>query len=312
MPTRFITVAVAFALTAMAGGAPSEARAQARAAQSYAVPPEPYGEPPIPPHSEGEPVTTPGGGYCYGSAHPVDTRAAAGPPWHESAGPHTHYYAPFDLRLYAFRDGCYYFIGDPQDFGYSGAVYSYYGAHPVLDTYGGGWCFMIGGHHHPWGPWSAHFTVIGPWYYWHGPYDDPFFWSYWPYYSFYYRSYYPRYYGDGRWRRGRDVHVAPPISRVPLPSAGARGGTWRATPPTSGAGAAPGVARPISPYGAVPPWGGTLSGNPGARGAPTPVPPESVAPSPGGVRTGVRPIGGGHHPAPSSGGGGGIVRGWQR
>jgi hypothetical protein len=96
-----------------------------------------------------------------------------------------HAYPPVDLRLFELRDGCYYFVGDPHDFGYAGPTFSYYGAHPILDEYGGGWCFMIGPHTHLWRPWSPHFALVGSWYYWKGPYD-PFFWAYWPYYSFYY------------------------------------------------------------------------------------------------------------------------------
>src|SRR5262249_39633162 len=131
----------------------------------------------------------------------------------------------------------YYFIGDPRDFGYTGQVYSYYGAHPILEAYGGGWCFMIGPHYHWWRPWSPYFTVVGPWYYWYGPYD-PFFWAYWPYYSFYYRSYYPSYRAGGRFYR--TWRAAPPITRVPpstwrgSPTGGAApSGGWRGTPPAS-------------------------------------------------------------------------------
>ena len=127
-----------------------------------------------------------------------------------------HAYPPLDLRLFELRDGCYYFVGDPRDFGYAGPTYSYYGAHPILDEYGGGWCFMIGPHTHLWRPWSPNFALVGPWYYWEGPYD-PFFWAYWPYYSFYYRSYYPRYYVGGRFYHG-GYATAPPIQRVPPPS----------------------------------------------------------------------------------------------
>ena len=104
------------------------------------------------------------------------TASAARTPRRAAAGkrcrtPHTHDYAPFDLRLFAFREGCYYFVGDPRDFGYTGQTYSYYGAHPIHDHYGGGWCFMVGGHYHWWRPWSPYFTVVGPWYYWYGPYS---------------------------------------------------------------------------------------------------------------------------------------------
>jgi hypothetical protein len=206
-----------------------------------AVPPE-YGPPPataadtdpspppIPPNAEGPAFSVPGGGYCYYGPHPVDTRISAGEPWDDTPGAHMHAYPPLDLRLFELRDGCYYFVGDPQDFGYAGQTYSYYGAHPILDAYGGGWCFMIGPHRHLWRPWSPHFTLVGPWYYWEGPYD-PFFWAYWPYYSFYYRSYYPRYYVGGRFYHG-GYGVAPPIHRVPPPShvvgsPGAGSSGWR-------------------------------------------------------------------------------------
>src|SRR5687768_3781287 len=73
----------------------------------------PYPEqPPIPPHTEGVPhPATGGGGYCYGGPHPVDTRAVGGPAFDDSQGAHIHEYPPIDLRLFTFRDGCYYFIG---------------------------------------------------------------------------------------------------------------------------------------------------------------------------------------------------------
>ena len=189
---------------------------------------------PVPPAVEQPAVASAGGLYCYNGPHPVDTRVAAGAPWDETQGAHSHTYPPFDLRLYSFKDGCYYFIGDPKDFGYSGATYSYYGAHPVLDHYGGGWCFMVGGHAHWWRPWSPYFVVAGPWFYWHGPYDA-YFWSYWPYYATYYGHYYPRYYGGGSWRRGaaaayggRGWTAAPPIGAMPPPGPA---GIARAGPP---------------------------------------------------------------------------------
>jgi hypothetical protein len=200
-----------------AGGAPTEAEV----AGSVAVP--------IPPHAEGQAVPYLGSSYCYVGPHPIDTRVAAGPSWHEASDQHTHTYAPVDLRLFAFKDGCYHFVSDPRDFGYAGPTYSYYGAHPVLPDYGGGWCFMMGGHGHFWRPWSHHFTVVGPWFYWQGPYD-PYFWSYWPYYSFYYRSYYPRYYAGGRFGRDRSFHVAPRITRVPPAPAHAPGSSWSSSP----------------------------------------------------------------------------------
>lgn len=200
------------------------------------------GSPLIPPGVENAPYATAEGGYCYEGPHPADTRVVPGPSWDPTAGRHIRSYPPIDTRLFAYRDGCYYFTGDPRDFGYAGQTYAYYGAHPLLPTYGGGWCFMMGGHAHLWSPWSPYFTVVGPWYYWRGAYD-PFFWSYWPYYSFYYRSYYPHYYGGGRFYRGGGYRVAPPIHRVPASA-------WRgAAPghgPTHGHGFGDGVGAPIT------------------------------------------------------------------
>jgi hypothetical protein len=231
---------------------------------SYGGPAEGQGqEPPIPPYVEGQPIAAQGGGYCYVGPHPVDTRVVPGPSFEEVQGQNIRPYAPVDLRLFSYRDGCYYFIGDPRDFGYVGQSYSYYGAHPVLDTYGGGWCFMMGGHYHMWAPWSPYFTVVGPWYYWYGAYD-PFFWSYWPYYSFYYRSYYPNYYGGGRFYRGGGYRAAPPISRVPPTawrgSSSGAGGGFRGTPPTSASAAAGSGWRGTPPTAASPAGGAGLRG----------------------------------------------------
>ena len=274
----------------------------------------------IPPQRRrARPVQVAGGGYCYGGPHP-----APGGGWEAITTPHTHNYAPFDLRLFSQHEGCYYFIGDPRDFGYTGQVYNYYGAHPIADAYGGGWCFMVGGHYHWWRPWSPYFTVVGPWFYWDGAYD-PFFWSYWPYYSFYYRSYYPSYYAGGRYYRN-GYRVAPPITRVPptgwrgTPPGGrwrdrwrrdAAGG-WRGTPPGDAELAAalrrsrgrrlarrarwrsaPGTARPAVPGAEVrrPPGGGLAR-----RRAAAP----AVAPSGGGWHGGA-PSGGGWHGAAAAG-----------
>lgn len=214
----------------------------------------------VPPNAEGIPYPAEKGGYCYVGGHPVDTRVVPGPAWDPTEGEHVRSYPPVDMRLFSLHDGCYYFIGDPRDFGYGGATYAYYGAHPVLDSFGGGWCFMMGGHTHLWRPWSPDFTVVGSWNYWRGPYD-PFFWTYWPYYSVYYRSYYPHYYGGGRFYRGGSHQVAPPIRGIPastwrsqVPGRGAP--VVRGTPPpqmyrpSGAAGPAPGV--PNRAYGAPP------------------------------------------------------------
>ncbi len=247
-------------------------------AQAEAPPPQdpsPAGGPdapqgqdyPIPPAVQGPAVPVAGGGYCFGGPHP-----APGGGWEATQSPHVHTYAPFDLRLFSYRQGCYYFIGDPRDFGYTGETFSYYGAHPIADVYGGGWCFMVGPHTHWWRPWSPNFTVVGPWYYWNGPYD-PFFWAYWPFYSFYYRSYYPSFYAGGRFYRG-GFRPAPLITRVP-PSAGAG---WRAGAPAAGV------------------WRGGAAG--GWRGAP-PGAGYRAAPAPGGGWHGVTP----GYAAPRGGGG---------
>jgi hypothetical protein len=249
---------------------------------AYGVPAGEGQEPPIPPYVEGQPIAVQGGGYCYVGPHPVDTRVVPGPAFEYAQGQNIRPYPPVDLRLFSYRQGCYYFIGDPRDFGYGGQVYSYYGAHPVLDVYGGGWCFMMGGHNHLWQPWSPYFTVVGPWNYWYGPYD-PFFWSYWPYYSFYYRSYYPSYYAGGRYYRGGGYRAAPPISRVPATAwrgspPGSAGGGFRGTPPTGAAATgawrgapATGWAASTAPFrSTVPSTGsGFRGGSPSPTGSPS-------------------------------------------
>jgi hypothetical protein len=229
-----------------------------------------YGTTLIPPNVEGDPYASAAGAYCYVGPHPVDTRVMPGSSWDDTQGQHLRSYPPIDMRLFAFRDGCYYFTGDPRDFGYAGQTYAYYGAHPILDVYGGGWCFMMGAHTHVWAPWSPNFTVVGPWYYWHGPYD-PFFWAYWPYYSFYYRSYYPRYYSGGRFYRGGGGRVAPAIRALPArASAPVRG----AAPTQMYRGSAP--ATPARGYPTAP-----------SRPMYTPAP-RTFAPAPGGGGLGNR------------------------
>jgi hypothetical protein len=261
---------------------PSAPPAQAEPAAAPAAEGTYEGSTLIPPDVEGDPHAAATGSYCFSGPHPVDTRVSHGTSWDETTGQHLHPYPPLDLRLFTFHEGCYYFIGDPRDFGYSGRTYSYYGAHPVQDVYGGGWCFMMGGHYHMWGPWSPHFTVVGPWYYWHGPYD-PFFWTYWPYYSHYYRVYYPHYYGGGRFYRG-GFQVAPPIRSVPNPN-------WR--PGAGRGGPSAGNRTPL----VAPP----VRGTPTLRGtaAPPTMPAPQTAPfqrgvpspSPGASRTGAMPHG---------------------
>ncbi len=256
----------------------------------------PEGSSLIPPNVEGDPYAVPGGGYCYVGPHPVDTRVQPGYAWDPTEGQHIRAYPPVDMRLFSLADGCYYFTGDPRDFGYEGQTYPYYGAHPILAEYGGGWCFMMGGHSHLWRPWSPYFTVVGSWNYWQGPYD-PFFWAYWPYFSFYYRSYYPHYYGGGRFYRGGGYRVAPPIRSVPA-SAWRGAGPGRAAPVVRGAPPTQMYrSAPASPTGTYPGWGraggaapsmspgarppGTGSSLPAAPRSSSPAAPRSFSPSPG-------------------------------
>ena len=133
---------VGAAPAAVAAPAPLAAAPAAAAPQqpAAAVPAAAAEDHAIPSHLEAPAVQATGGGYCFGGPHP-----APGGGWEAVQTPHTHNYAPFDLRLFSYRDGCYYFVGDPRDFGYTGQLYSYYGAHPVAHSYGGGWCFMVGG-----------------------------------------------------------------------------------------------------------------------------------------------------------------------
>jgi len=176
----------------------SAAGAQVHAADAGTAPAEvtPCNAP-VPAHAEGPPIELPNGGYCYQGPHPVDTTAAAGPAWDNSPGRHTHFYPPLDLRLFAYSNDCYRFIGDPEDFGFDGQTQAYYGTHPIPD---GGWCFMTGGHHHQFDPWSPQFVMVGPWLHWQGDYDAS-FWTAWPYYSAFHKDLYPRFYGAGKFQR---------------------------------------------------------------------------------------------------------------
>jgi hypothetical protein len=240
----------------------------------------------VPPGVEGDAFASSGGGYCYVGPHPSDTRVTPGNPWDPTEGQHLRPYAPVDLRLFSYREGCYYFIGDPRDFGYGGQVSSYYGAHPVLASYGGGWCFMMGGHSHVWSPWSPYFTVVGPWYYWRGPYD-PFFWTYWPYYSTYYRAYYPHYYGGGRFYRGGGYQVAPAFGRGGFRGPSGRTGLAPAVRGAAGAQSSRGTAVGVSPFtsagpprAAFPGAGRSVVGPMGGRTFPAPLPGRASTPAP--------------------------------
>src|SRR6266567_2448868 len=77
-------------------------------AGQYNPPPGEGQEPPIPPYVEGAPVQAESGGYCYVGPHPVDTRMVPGPAFEDVQGQNIRPYPPVDLRLFSFRDGCYY------------------------------------------------------------------------------------------------------------------------------------------------------------------------------------------------------------
>jgi hypothetical protein len=330
----FIAPLLAASITSLAGvqaqempaspegymAAPNDPAAQAMPAD-YAAPPAQEQEgppPPIPPYVEGPAVAVSGGGYCFEGAHPVDSRVEPGVTWDNTPGRHMHGYPPFDLRLFNYQNGCYYFIGDPTDFGYAGNTFSYYGAHPILGAYGGGWCFMIGPHRHFWRPWSPMFVTVGSWFYWEGPYD-PFFWTYWPYYQFYYRSHYPTYYARGAFFRGH--MVAPRIMSVPRPVRGAAwqgaGGNYRAAPMSPRGGPAPGVYRaaPMAPHGAAPAPTHYRAAPMAPHGAAPMMAPHGGGPAPGAFRAAPSAPSGGfapHNfsaPASRSGGGGAHVGG---
>jgi len=129
--------------------------------------------------------------------------------------------------------------------------------------------------------------VVGPWYTWHGVYD-PFFWTYWPYYSAYYRAYYPRYYGRGQFYRSGGYRTAPPLGHgyAASPTWTASAGSVGVAPirqvrPTSGTTTLPATAAPVRPASA--------SGAPRAPGpAPRGFAPSGSLRSPGGAFRGGR------------------------
>jgi hypothetical protein len=271
-PARAVVLAVgSMVLTSGAAWAQS-AEAPVDPAWPYEPPPEVSN---VPPHVEEAAIASNNGRFCFAGPHPADPRFAPGLSWDDSPGVHVHDYPPLDLRLFAFQNGCYSFIGDPTDFGYRGQTYAYYGAHPVLPAHGTDWCFMIGGHRHGWQPWSPYFVVAGPWFYWQGPYDRV-FWNHWPYYATYYRHHYPTYYRGGRfarggWRdRGRGGYaVAPPLGRGQAHGRGQRGAPTVAGPVPDGKvrfgtpAANPGWQQPNPGWQQTSPGRGTAQADPG-------------------------------------------------
>jgi hypothetical protein len=133
----------------------------------------------------------------YAGQHP--SPAEHGGVWCNDAKKHTHSYVPDDYYLYSEHNGSLYFIGDPDDFGYTGALYHYWDHHRIdLVSPGGlavtiGFCYIPGPHTHAFAPGSdvyfhqyAYNSVY--YYYW---YDD--LWLY-PGYSRYYDVYYDYWY----------------------------------------------------------------------------------------------------------------------
>jgi hypothetical protein len=154
------------------------------------------------------------GRYRYCGSHPVPREAGGG--FHTGQEAHEHEYPPFDAYLFAERDDCYHFIGDPRDFGYTGETYSYYGSHPIAHTHGGGFCYYTTSHFHLWAPFGPYFVMSDGWWGWAGPLPY-WYWWYYPSYYRYHAAYYPRYYGHGRYYlppgRGGLVGRPPPPPR---------------------------------------------------------------------------------------------------
>ena len=169
------------------------------------------------------PPRTPPGRYRYCTPHPIPNEVGGG--WDATQGAHERDYPPLDPYLFIERDGCFYFVGDPRDFGYQGETYAYYGSHPVAYDHGGGFCFHVGTHFHLWGPFGPYFMLSDGWWGWAGPLPA-WYWWYYPYYHRYWTGYYPRYYGGGRYhhpppRAGGGIVARPSTPpRPPLPPPG--------------------------------------------------------------------------------------------
>src|SRR5947209_20346008 len=121
MMSRAIASAAAVTVLALTTLVGHETQAQAQNDDSYggayddqygagAPQQSPAQEPPIPPYVEGAPMAAPSGGYCYVGPHPVDTRVVPGPALEDAQGQNIRPYPPVDLRLFSYRQGCYYLI----------------------------------------------------------------------------------------------------------------------------------------------------------------------------------------------------------
>jgi hypothetical protein len=229
-------------------------------------------------------------GIGYYGPHPVPYEVGNGYCYIEGA--HTHEYAPFDQHLFRERDGYYYFVGDPVDFGYARPTYWFNGNHPIPFSWGGGYCYISWPHRHHYYPTGIDgFALVGGYYIFNGVWPSDYYlyrdW-YWGYYGRYYRtSYFGNRYYTGRPARayavpapvrinappGRTFVGAPPAAAW-RPRAGAPGAVRPGIAPAPGVGAgrvgpAPSFhPTPNSAY--VPPPAYRAAPTPGYQGAPAP------------------------------------------
>ncbi|MGD0838709.1 MAG: hypothetical protein ABSB49_18895 [Polyangia bacterium] len=114
----------------------------------------------------------------YLSPHPVPHKYGGG--FCNINVAHVHNYPPDDPRLYRDIGGQLYFVGDPTPFQYQGPRYSYYGAHPVVDsgaTLGQPvYCYLKGPHYHWYQPPAqAGFQFQGGAYWYVGAFPPPYY-----------------------------------------------------------------------------------------------------------------------------------------
>jgi hypothetical protein len=83
----------------------------------------------------------------YRGPHPLDLEGH----WHDEGSVHVHDDLPAGLDGYAQIDGVYVFLADPVAFGFTGATWTFRGAHP-LPAQIGGVCGVGGEHRHPFVP----------------------------------------------------------------------------------------------------------------------------------------------------------------
>ena len=87
------------------------------------------------------------------------------------------------------RKPVYYFVGDAQFYGRRGRAHWYFDPHPIHHM-AGHWCVLDGPHVHWWAPTyyrpSRHgnsWVRYDNYYYWNGPFDDWYWWSYRTYHT---------------------------------------------------------------------------------------------------------------------------------